>query len=109
MLSLEELLIYAIDNYGNLLNSSLLTAGITCALETAYDSSESITASLVAKALHSKEEKEKAAIREMLDCMEITSIQELEDAQELIIEKDNKLKKQESIKVKVYRQRGNNK
>ena len=109
MLSLEEILIYATDNYGNLLNSSLLVTGITYALETAYDSSDSITMSLVSKFLESKEEREKAAIREILSYMEIASTEELEEAQELIIERDNKLKKQEPINVKVYRQRGNNK
>lgn len=107
MLSLEELIVYTLENYGYLMKDSLLTCVGTYALESAYDSADSITASLSAKTIQSKEAKEKAAIRQMLECIELSSDKELEEAKELIIERDNKINKQEPIKVKVYKQRGN--
>lgn len=106
MLSLEDLIIYATENYGHLFNTSLMACGATYALETAYDGADTMTASLSAKTLQSKELKDKAAIREMLSCIEISSDEELEQAQELIITRDNIIKKQNPIKVKIYRQGG---
>lgn len=106
MLSLEELIIYAMENYGNLFNASLITCGGTYSLETAYDGADSMTASLSAKILQSKEQKDKAAIREMLNCIEISSEEDLDQAPELIIARDNIINKQNPIKVKVYKQKG---
>lgn len=106
MLSLEELITYAIENNGQLFNASLISCGATYALETAYEGSDTTTTSLSAKMLQLKELQDKAAIRQMLSCIEISSDEELEQAQELIITRGNIINKKNPIKVKIYKHRG---
>ena len=87
----EELIKYTIENYDQVFSASLFANTMTFAGESLFDRRDTLTASVVAKTMQADDTKEQEMIREMLSFVEMISEEELQDGQELLLEKEKRL------------------
>lgn len=105
----EQLIKYTIENSDQAFTASLFANTMTFAGESLFDRRDSLTASAAAKTMQANDATEQAMIREMLSYFEMMSEEELQDGQELLLEKEKRMplpspKNNRFVKVKIKKQ-----